>query len=197
MLHPLITMLLCSALVGHAWAGTADQDQAREVAGVNLPACLHRPGQPLLLNGAGLRRIMLLKVYVAALYLPRHLHDAHTILDQDMPRLMQLTLLRDLTTDQNVEALKGGLEANNSERELAALAPEVERFLGYIRSLHAVPAGTVIQLDYLPGAGTRVTVGHRLLGTVPGEAFNRAVLRIWLGEEPVQTSLKKALLGEG
>jgi hypothetical protein len=28
-----------------------------------------------------------------------------------------------------------------------------------------------------------------------GEAFYRALLRIWLGENPVQEDLKKALLG--
>jgi hypothetical protein len=28
-----------------------------------------------------------------------------------------------------------------------------------------------------------------------GEAFYRALLRIWLGEKPVQDDLKKALLG--
>jgi len=31
---------------------------------------------------------------------------------------------------------------------------------------------------------------------VTGEDFYRALLRIWLGENPVQADLKKALLGE-
>jgi long-chain acyl-CoA synthetase len=32
-------------------------------------------------------------------------------------------------------------------------------------------------------------------GTIPGEDFNRALLRIWLGELPADASLKKAMLG--
>lgn len=171
--------------------------QTLEVAGVRLTDHVSLAGRNLVLNGAGLRRVMLVRVYVAALYLPAHHHQAQEILDRDTPRAMQLTLLRDLTTDQNLEALKNGLIANNTAAELEAIQGEVERFLGYIRELREVPAGTIIHLDYLPGLGTRVSVGNRVLGTVPGESFNRAVLRIWLGEDPVQTSLKRALLGEG
>ena len=32
-------------------------------------------------------------------------------------------------------------------------------------------------------------------GTIAGEDFNRALLRIWLGEQPADASLKKAMLG--
>jgi hypothetical protein len=31
---------------------------------------------------------------------------------------------------------------------------------------------------------------------IPGEDFYRALLRIWLGEKPVQDDLKQALLGK-
>ena len=32
-------------------------------------------------------------------------------------------------------------------------------------------------------------------GAVAGEAFNQALTRIWLGDKPVQSDLKKSLLG--
>ena len=53
----------------------------------------------------------------------------------------------------------------------------------------------MILLDYLPGAGTRVTINQDNKGTIPGDDFNRALLRIWLGEKPADGSLKKAMLG--
>jgi hypothetical protein len=31
--------------------------------------------------------------------------------------------------------------------------------------------------------------------TLPGKRFNRALMKIWLGEDPIQVSLKNALLG--
>ena len=57
--------------------------------------------------------------------------------------------------------------------------------------------GMRITLDWLPGAGTQVTVQGRPTGApIPGEDFYSALLKIWLGEKPVQADLKKALLGE-
>ncbi|MCP5276944.1 MAG: chalcone isomerase family protein [Thiobacillus sp.] len=179
-----------------AWAMPAPASpRALAVAGVPLTDQVSVAGQKLLLNGAGLRRILFLKVYVAALYLPERRHEPRAILDRDIPRSLRVTLLRDLSTDQNIEALKGGLVANNNAAEMEAIQAELAQFLGYLKGVHEVTAGTVIHLDYVPGEGTRVGVNGRPLGSVPGRAFNRALLRIWLGEDPIQASLKDALLG--
>jgi len=59
----------------------------------------------------------------------------------------------------------------------------------------AAKSGDLILLDYLPGTGTRVTVRGEDKGTIPGEEFNRALLRIWLGNQPADASLKRAMLG--
>lgn len=193
-----VRLTLLTIWAGISLSGAAlASPQATDVAGVPLPDHVSVAGHDLVLNGAGLRRILFLKVYVAALYLPAQHHEAREILDQDSPRALRLMLLRNLSTEQNLEALRDGLIANNSPEVLRAIEPEVEQFLGYIKSLKEVAKGTVIHLGYQPGQGTLVSVGERHLGTVPGSAFNRAVLRIWLGEDPVQTNLKRALLGEG
>lgn len=188
----LLSACLAATFTCPAWA----TPHSSEVAGIQLPNRIRIAGQDLILNGAGLRRILLMKVYVAALYLPEPQHDARAILDGDIPRRLQLTLLHDLSTDQNLDALKGGLVANNNRAELESIRQEVDHFLAYIKALHELPAGTIIQLDYLPAAGTRLSVDSRYMGTIPGEAFYRAVLKIWLGEDPVQTGLKQALLGK-
>lgn len=179
-----------------AWAQSVPASaRVVDVAGVHLTDRISVAGQPLVLNGAGLRRILFMKIYVAALYLPERHRDPRAILDRDRPRSLRVTLLRDLSTDENIAVLKDGLVANNSPAEVEAIQPELGRFLGYLQGVREVSAGTVIQLDYLPGQVTRVGVDDRPLGTVPGSAFNRALLRIWLGDDPIQTSLKDALLG--
>jgi hypothetical protein len=58
-----------------------------------------------------------------------------------------------------------------------------------------VKEGDVIYLDYIPGSGTRVTINGENKGLIPGRDFNNALLDIWLGEEPADKSLKKAMLG--
>jgi len=71
----------------------------------------------------------------------------------------------------------------------------VKQLEGIFNAVKAAKTGDVIVLDYLPGAGTRVTVNKDNKGTVAGEEFNRALLRIWLGNQPVDATLKKAMLG--
>ncbi len=164
-------------------------------ASVTVSGQTRLDGESLLLNGAGVRTLFGFRVYVAELYLPALTHEVERILDRDMPRRLRLTLLRDTTTDQNLDALRTGMTDNNSESEMAAIKLEVARFFGLIRQVSKVPAGTVIQLDYQPGAGTWLSIGERNLGLIAGDKFNRALMKIWLGADPIQTSLKKSLLG--
>jgi len=152
-------------------------------------------GIELQLNGAGYRNYLFLDIYQVALYLPRRLEDPRAVLGDDMPRRIRIALLRDISAERDAEFLLGGLEDNNTPAELAAIRPQLDHFLALIRTLGTVPKGSVVLLDYLPRVGTRVWLNQRLLETVPGPAFNRAVLKIWLGEQPIQENLKKALLG--
>jgi hypothetical protein len=55
--------------------------------------------------------------------------------------------------------------------------------------------GMTIALDWT-GSETRVLVNGQPAGKpIAGEDFYGALLRIWLGEQPVQDDLKRALLG--
>jgi len=49
----------------------------------------------------------------------------------------------------------------------------------------------------IAGSGTVLVINGAARGKpIAGEDFYRALLRIWLGEHPVQDDLKKAVLGE-
>ncbi len=151
----------------------------------------------LVLNGAGIRNYLFFDIYRVALYLPQRQSDVRQVLNDELPRRVQITLLRDISAERDVDFLMAGLEDNNSAEELAAIQVPVEQFLNIIRRMGKVPKGHVVQLDYQPAVGTRVWLNRRLLGVVPGAAFNRSLLKIWLGENPIEKNLKRALLGEG
>jgi len=168
-----------------------------QLAGVTLSDQAMLDGQMLALNGAGVRTFFGFQVYVAALYLPYSMREAAHILDSNTPRRLQLTLLRDTSTEQNLSALREGMVDNNSAAEMEAIKADVARFLGLIQQVSDVPAGTVIQLDYLPNTGTWARIGGSNLGLIPGARFNRAIMKIWLGSNPIQSSLKQSLLGLG
>lgn len=161
-----------------------------------VPPTVRVEGVDLVLNGAGLRNFMFFDVYVMALYLPKRVIDAHAVLRQDLPRRLQITFLRDVTAERDVDFLMDGLVENNTPDELAVIQPQLDHFFRIVRGMGKVAKGGVVQLDYLPNVGTRVWLNQRLLGTVAGAAFNRSVLKIWLGDHPTQADLKRALLGE-
>lgn len=168
-----------------------------EIEGVKLPdtARVSDPGPELVLNGAGVRTRLFFKVYVGALYLQKKTTRAEDALADPGAKRVALHMLRDLGADQLFSALSDGLRKNHTPEQLAPFAPQVKQLEGIFNAVKAANKGDVIVLDYLPGAGTRVIFNGSDKGTVPGEAFNRALLRVWLGEEPADESLKKAMLG--
>ena len=181
----LIIAVVASLVAWHALAA--------EVAGTKLDDKLTVGGKELVLNGAGVRTRAIFKVYVASLYLPAKATDAGAVLAA-APRRVQLNLLRNLSADQLVEALNDGLRENNSEAELAAVKAQVDQLASIMKAFKDVKEKDVVALDFVDG-GTQVSLNGSVKGTIPGDAFNRALMKVWLGEHPVQADLKKALLG--
>jgi len=171
--------------------------EAAEVAGVRVDDKATVGGRELVLNGAGMRTRLIIKVYVGALYLPQKASTAAAALGKDEPRRISMTLQRDVNYEQLLEAMRAGLAENNSQAELDAIKPQVAEFVKIFASVGEAKAGQVIWLDYTPDEGTKISVDGKPKGTIAGLAFNRALLRVWLGDNPVQESLKKALLGTG
>lgn len=166
---------------------------AAEVAGVKLDDKATVAGKDLVLNGAGLRTRAIFKVYAAGLYVPAKTTDVATVLAAPARRV-QLTLLRTLSAEQLVEALNDGLRENNSEADLAAIKPQVAELASIMRSFKEAHEKDVITIDYADAA-TRIGLNGEAKGTIQGEAFNKALLKVWLGEHPVQGDLKRAMLG--
>jgi long-chain acyl-CoA synthetase len=102
--------------------------------------------------------------------------------------------MRTLSADQLAEALNDGLAEANSPAELAAVKPQADQLLGIMKAFKEVKEKDIVTLDFVDGA-TKVGWNGEIKGTVPGEPFNRALTRIWIGDKPVQADLKKALLG--
>jgi long-chain acyl-CoA synthetase len=105
-----------------------------------------------------------------------------------------MTLLRNLSADQLADALVDGLKDNNSEAELAVVKAQQEQMVAVMKGFGEVKEKDVVALDYADGA-TRILLNGQVKATIPGDAFNAALTRIWLGEKPVQADLKKSLLG--
>jgi len=152
-------------------------------------------GPELVLNGAGVRTRAFFRVYVGALYLQQKAGATQAVLADAGPKRVAMHMLRDLTAEQLFSALNDGLKNNHAPADLAKLEPQVKQLEGIFNAVKAAKSGDAILLDYVPGAGTRVVINGDGKGTIAGEEFNRALLRIWLGEQPADAALKKAMLG--
>ena len=63
-------------------------------------------------------------------------------------------------------------------------------------ALDPVKKGDIVTLDWIPGKGTVSAINGKQIGeALPDIAFYNAALRIWIGEDPVQTNVKRALMG--
>lgn len=172
--------------------------QAAELDGVTLEDQTRVDGQEIQLNGIAVRtRYQFFKVYVAGLYLPQKATAAAAAIEGRGAKRISLTMVRDATAEQFVESIAYGLRANNSEAQLAEAGPQIDALFAKIRAVREAKEGMRIVLDYSPSSSstTLFVDGAAQGGPMPGEAFYRALLRIWLGENPVQEDLKKALLG--
>jgi hypothetical protein len=188
---------LAVTLIGVALASGA---LAAEVAGVKLDEKVRiAPTQPeLVLNGAGIRTRFFVKVYVGALYLPEKKTAAADVLALGGAKRMHLAMLRDLTAQQLADALNEGFAANNPPADQERYKGQLAELLAVMNSLGQAKSGEAIALDFVPDSGTRVLVNGAPKGKpIPDEGFYRAILRVWLGEKPVDGDLKRGLLGQG
>jgi hypothetical protein len=165
--------------------------QAKEVSGVSLPETTTVDGKTLKLNGMGLRKKMVFKVYVAGLYLETPSKDAAALISSDQIKRIQLSVLRNLSGAQVAEAIEEGFE-KNSKASLGLLKARLEKFETMIPN---VEKGDQILLTYVPGKGTVVSAKNVEKGVIEGKDFADALFSVWLGGNPVQEDLKTALLG--
>jgi len=172
----------------------AGNAQAAIVAGVNIEDKVQVGGNELVLNGAGLRTRLFFKAYVGALYVREKTSSITTLVDTVEPRRMVMRMLRSADADSLREALEEGLKNNLPATEFAELKPQTEQLATLMNGIGKVKEGDTIMLD-LTVEGVAIRLNDEPRGKVQGRSFSRALLKIWLGDRPVDESLKKALLG--
>ena len=167
---------------------------AAEVAGVKFDDTTQVSGTALKLNGAGLRKRAFFQVYAIGLYVADRKLD---LISQPGPKRVAIHMLRDVDADTFTEALVDGMRPNHDEATMKALEPRIAQLSAIMGELKEAKEGMNIALD-LVGSETRILINGKQAGrAIAGEDFYRALLRVWLGENPVQDDLKKSLLGGG
>ena len=151
--------------------------------------------QPLRLNGAGVRSQLWFKAFTAGLYLPQPATEASGVLAQPGSKRLRLRMLVDVPSQEFAKALQRGVEKNHSPAERAPLAERLSQLTKIVQGLDTLHSGDTVDLDFQPEVGLVLSLNGRRRGEpVPGDDVYRALLRIFIGDQPAQPALKNALL---
>lgn len=183
-----LSLLICCVML--SWNASA-----LELAGVKLKESVHLGSRDLVLNGAGIRIRLFVKVYVAGLYLGEKTHVGEAALNQPGEQRIELHVLHELNDEQMLHSFTEVMIANHTPAEMLALEPQLKELTAIFHAIKTVKDGDVVMLDYLPDTGTQIHVNGALQGSIPGAAFKRALFKIWLGDHPAQPDLKQQMLG--
>lgn len=169
---------------------------AAEIAGVTVPEHARVGTSDLVLNGSGLKKKVIFKVYVAGLYLAEKRQSPADVLALGGAKRLSITLLRSVTAREFVDALHAGIDANSPPEERRVFEDRLGRLGAILLTLGEGSKGDLVTFDWLPGTGIRVEMNGRVRGpTIAGDDLYRALLKVWLGERPTSAGLKRALLG--
>jgi len=175
--------------------------EAADVAGVHFPdsVTITPEGPELVLNGAGERKILMLRIYAIALYLPARASTLADAVGIKGPKRMHMVMLRnEITAKQVHDHVIARIEDGTQPAEMAMMKSRLADLDRIIEAEHVINLGGSIMLDFVPGRGTliRVNGGHKG-EPIPGEDFYNALLRIWLGDKARSLTLRDQLLGRG
>ncbi len=165
---------------------------AAELAGVQMDDTTKVGEETLVLNGLGLRKKAIFKIYVGGLYLPAKQSDAGKIFAADATRRMVMHVLyKALSQEQLADGWNDCLEAN-----APSAGSEVKKGFDTLNGwMEEVKKGGRLTFTYTPASGTEVAVKGASKGTIAGKPFADALFACWIGDKPATEDLKEGLLG--
>jgi len=180
------------ALAG-LWLATclvAGSAQAAEIDGVEFSDRYDTGDTTLRLHGLGLLRYrVFIKGYVAGLYLAEGVGPERAL--EDVPRRLEIEYFWSIPAEAFAEATLEGIGRHVDARAFERLSVRIAR----LNRLYAdVEPGDRYALTYIPGLGTELALNGETLGVIEGADFSAALFSIWLGEQPLDASLREKLL---
>ncbi|MFZ4482971.1 MAG: chalcone isomerase family protein [Chthoniobacterales bacterium] len=170
---------------------------AAEPASHELPAEQIVSGQKLVLNGSALRTVWGFEIYRIGLFLANPSRDENAIMNTDRnPKRVHIIMIRGVSKERFSGTVQESIDQNFSPEEKERFNVELATFLAFFHEGSDLKPGSEVILDYVPGQGMVAFLDGTRLGTIPGEEFYHAILRLWIAT-PLQKSIKDGLLGLG
>lgn len=169
---------------------------AASISGVSFEDRIRLADTELVLNGTGLRAVLMFKGYAAGLYLTKKGRTPEQVLATPGAKRVQMKMLLDVEAKEFVKAIDVGIKRNSSEAQQAALKERMAQFDRNVAQIGTVKKGDVVNLDFIPARGLLLTLNGQPRGEpIAGDDLYAGVLKIFIGELPVDKKLKAGLLG--
>ena len=165
---------------------------AGTLKGITMPDAVTVAGKTLVLNGMGIRQatILKVKVYVMGLYLEQKSSDADAIVNSPQTKRLVVHYIRELKQADVLKALKESFTANNTT--LDNVKAEYEKFLGYVSDMKK---DDEMVLDFVENR-VDIQVAGQKKEPITSDAFQKTLLRVWLGPKPTYPPLQAGILGK-
>lgn len=161
-----------------------------------FPPMLKVDGKLCVRNGISSRSKFLVGLYDIALYLSEMSEDAEHIITSATAKQIRMVTRRELKGSMIGKALKDGLRANCTADDYQRFEPILNELIDEVFKNDTLQEGEVFMIDISPSHGVRLSYeGNQDLPFLTVAGFDQAVLRTWLGQNPVSADIKKDLLG--
>lgn len=188
----LVAALSCAPLAVRGQPSAA----GAELAGVRYAPTASVAGSTLVLNGAGIRYRLVVKVYTAGLYLQARASTPEAVLAAPGAKRLHVVMLRDIDGNDLGKLFTRGMQDNSPREEFAKSIPGTLRMAELFATKRRLAQGENFSVEWVPGQGTQIVLNGKPQGEpIKEPEFFNSLLRIWLGNSPADAQLKDALLG--
>lgn len=164
------------------------------ISGVTFPKKVMVGETTLELNGVGVRSKYWMDMYVAGLYLKTKSKDAKKIMNENEHASIKIQIVSSLiTSEKMIAAVKEGFD-NSTHKNTGSIQNEIDMFIAAFKD--EIKTGDVFDIFYVPSKLTTMVMKNgKVKAKIEGIEFKKALLGIWLSDNPADKKLKEGLLG--
>lgn len=158
-----------------------------------IPATSHHP--ELKLNGASMRVLYaVVDTYIGKLYVETPTTDENAIIEADeFKRMVFHVAMKRVSGRRIAKAMYDALQLNLTAEEALALEDRLRLLVDLFDV--SLKRGEEGYIEWVPGIGSRIVINDKETGIIPGKDLSDAILKIWIGDNPVGNRFKKQILG--
>ena len=170
---------------------------ALTIDGYDIPQIIPATSEhaELRLNGAAMRILYgVVDTYIGKLYVENPTTDAEALIAADeYKRMVYKIVLKRVSGRRIAKAMYDALQLNVTREEAVRLEKRLQLLVTLFDS--SLKKGEESYLEWVPSQGSRIVLNGKVKGMIPGKDFYDAILKIWIGDNPVGSIFKRQVLG--